>query len=61
LVERSVGNRKHAYLLIALGQYIWRRQEEWNVEVYGDLRIRARDGLVPDSGRRDLSYARADR
>ncbi len=47
VVERTVGNRKHALLQAALAAYIRRRRRSWNVEVFTELRIRAREGWYP--------------
>ena len=47
LVDRSVGNRKHSKLQALLARYIANREEQWNVEVYTDLRIRARESWYP--------------
>ncbi len=47
VVERAVGNRKHALLQIRLGAYINQRRKAWNVEAYTELRIRAREGWYP--------------
>jgi len=47
VLERNVGNRRHALLQQRLASYIGRRRRSWNVEVYTELRIRARAGWYP--------------
>ncbi len=47
VLERNVGNRRHALLQGALAAYIRRRRRAWRVEVYTELRIRARQGWYP--------------
>jgi len=47
VMERNVGDNAHALLQIALGAYSRRRRKEWQVEVYTELRIRARADWYP--------------
>ena len=47
LVERNVGDKAHARLQILLGAYFLARQEQWNVYVYGELRVKVRERWYP--------------
>jgi Uma2 family endonuclease len=47
LVERNVGTKSHSGLQAALAQYIRSRRKKWNIEVYIEMRIRARERWVP--------------
>jgi Uma2 family endonuclease len=47
IVERNLGSRKHALLQSRLTSFISRRRRSWGVEVYTELRIRARQGWYP--------------
>ncbi|MBZ5617307.1 MAG: Uma2 family endonuclease [Acidobacteriia bacterium] len=47
LVERNVGKKSHAELQTALGQYIRNRRKQWNIKVYTEMRIQAREGWYP--------------
>ena len=47
LVERNVGDRMHARLQAVLAAYLHRREKQWRIEVYTELRIRVREGWHP--------------
>jgi Uma2 family endonuclease len=47
LVERTVGDTAHADLQAVLAQYTRNRRKKWNIHVYSELRIRAREGWCP--------------
>jgi len=47
LLERNVGEKKHAKLQSRLARYIGNRGEAWGVEAYTELRIKVRDGWFP--------------
>ncbi|HTX38761.1 MAG TPA: Uma2 family endonuclease [Bryobacteraceae bacterium] len=47
LVERNVGDKKHARLQAKLTMYLGRHEEQWNIEVYTELRVRVRDKWYP--------------
>jgi Uma2 family endonuclease len=47
LVERNVGTKTHSRLQAVLAQYIRNRRKQWNVEVYTEMRFRARAGWCP--------------
>ena len=50
LIERNVGTEKHSWLQGAIGAYIFRRRQQWNVNVYAGQRNRVRAGKykIPD-------------
>ncbi len=43
LVERNVGEKVHARLPALLAAYLQRREKQWNIEVYTELRVRVRE------------------
>jgi Uma2 family endonuclease len=45
--ERNVGDNAHALLQLALGAYLRRRRKQWQIQVYTELRIRARENWYP--------------
>jgi Uma2 family endonuclease len=47
LVERSVGDREHSLLQVALGAYFHNRRRQWKVEAFSELRIRVRQDWYP--------------
>ena len=47
VLERNVGKKSHSKLQTALGQYIRNRRKQWNIEVYTEMRIQAREGWYP--------------
>ena|SRR5690242_1393557 len=47
VLERNVGSLSHAKLQTLLSRYIGNRARDWNVEVFVELRIRAREGWLP--------------
>jgi Uma2 family endonuclease len=47
LVERNVGEKEHARLQALLARFFGNHEEEWNIEVYSELRIKVRDKWYP--------------
>ncbi len=47
LVERNVGTKSHAWWQTMLGRYAANRRRQWDIEVFTELRIRARQGWYP--------------
>jgi Uma2 family endonuclease len=47
LVERNVGEKKHARLQALLTIYFGKHEDEWGIEVYTELRIKVRDKWYP--------------
>jgi|ERR1044071_5033684 Uma2 family endonuclease len=47
LVERNVGEERHARLQALLAIYIGTREKQWNVRVYTELRSKVRAGWYP--------------
>lgn len=47
LVERNAGTKSHAKLQGRLAHYISGRRTEWNIEIYVEMRIQARQGWYP--------------
>ena len=47
LVERNVGEKEHARLQALLTIYFGNHEEEWNVVVYTELRVRVREKWYP--------------
>jgi Uma2 family endonuclease len=47
LVERNVGEKEHARLQALLTRYLGNHEEEWNVVVYTELRVRVREKWYP--------------
>lgn len=47
LIERNLGDKPHALLQLALGAYIRRRRKQWNIAVYPELRVKAREKWYP--------------
>ena len=45
--ERNVGDSSHALLQAALAAYLRRRRKVWQIQIYTELRIRAREGWYP--------------
>src|SRR5438445_343330 len=47
VLERNVGDLEHSNLQTLLAKYIGIRDQQWNIKVYVELRIRARAGWFP--------------
>ena len=47
LVERNLGEKKHARLQAALAAYLYVRRRRWKIDVYTELRIRVRARWYP--------------
>jgi Uma2 family endonuclease len=47
VLERNMGKESHSDLQTALAQYIRYRRKQWNIQVYVELRIQAREGWYP--------------
>jgi len=47
LVERNVGDQAHARLQALLAAYLILREDEWNIQVYTELRVKVRDKWYP--------------
>ena len=47
LVERNVGERTHARIQALLTIYLGRREKQWNIRVYTELRVRVREKWYP--------------
>lgn len=47
LVERNVGDKQHARLQAKLTMYLGRHEEQWNIEVYTELRVKVREKWYP--------------
>jgi Uma2 family endonuclease len=47
VMERNVGDNAHSLLQAALAAYLRRRRKQWNIQVYTELRIQAREGWFP--------------
>jgi Uma2 family endonuclease len=47
VTERNVGDNAHALLQLALGAYLRQRRKQWRIQVYTELRIRARENWYP--------------
>jgi Uma2 family endonuclease len=47
LLERIVGEKKHARLQALLAAYMVRREKQWSVSVYTELRVKVREGWYP--------------
>jgi Uma2 family endonuclease len=45
--ERNVGDKSHALLQARLATYLGRRRKQWQIEVYTEFRIRARENWYP--------------
>jgi Uma2 family endonuclease len=50
LIERNVGEQKHAWLQLALGSFFFQRRKLWNIEAFTEQRCRLRNGryAIPD-------------
>lgn len=47
LVERNVGEKKHARLQALLTVYLGQKEKQWGIQVYTELRIRVRENWYP--------------
>ena len=47
LLERHAGDLAHALLEAALASYLRRRRKQWQIQVYTELRLRARENWYP--------------
>src|SRR5207253_7559770 len=47
VTERNVGDNAHSLVQARLAAYLGRRRKQWKIEVYTELRIRAREGWFP--------------
>jgi Uma2 family endonuclease len=47
VTERNVGDNAHSRLQAALTIYLGRRRKQWQIQVYTELRIRARENWFP--------------
>ena len=47
VTERNVGDNAHALLQGAVYAYLRRRRKQWQIQVYPELRIRARENWYP--------------
>ena len=47
LVERNVGEKDHARLQALLARFLGNHEEEWNIQVYTELRIKVSDKWYP--------------
>jgi Uma2 family endonuclease len=50
LIERNVGTRDHGRLQALLAAYFVRRERQWNIRVYTEVRMKVRAGkyMIPD-------------
>ncbi len=47
LVERNVGEERHAFLQTALASYLHQRRKRWEIRAYTELRTKVRDRWYP--------------
>ena len=47
VTERNVGDNAHALLQALLTTYLCRRRKQWQIQVYTEFRIRARENWYP--------------
>jgi hypothetical protein len=39
VLERTLGEREHSFVQMALGSYLFARRKGWNIEVYPERRV----------------------
>jgi|ERR1035437_8503309 Uma2 family endonuclease len=50
VLERTLGEREHSYVQMALGSYFFTRRKSWSIEVYPEQRVQVRPNRfrIPD-------------